>query len=132
MTELSATAKALIDEPNLAFLATVNPDGSPQLTPVWIDRDDGSLLVNTAIGRTKDRNMRRDARVAVSIVDRDDDYRKIDVRGRVVDIVDGEEAERHIDALARKYLDEATYPWRHETERRVVFRIRPERVHEAT
>jgi PPOX class probable F420-dependent enzyme len=130
MAGLSARAKALLDEPNLAFLATLNEDGSPQLSPVWIDREDETLLVNTAIGRTKDRNMRRDPRVAVSVVDREDDYRKIDVRGRVVDVRDGEEAERHIDALARKYLGEETYPWRKATERRVLFKIRPDRVHE--
>lgn len=131
MADLSAKAKALIDEPNLAFLATLNADGSPQLTPVWIDREDGTVLVNTAVGRMKDRNMRRDGRVAVSIVDREDDYRKLDVRGRVVDVVEGDDAERHIDELARKYLGEQTYPWRKATERRVVFRIRPDRVHEA-
>ena len=130
MADLSARAKALIDEPNLAFLATLNADGSPHLPPVWIDREDGTVLVNTAEGRTKDRNMRRDGRVAVSIVDREDDYRKVDVRGRVVEVVEGDDAERHIDELARKYLGEETYPWRKPTERRVVFKIRPDRVHE--
>ena len=130
MADLSAKAKALIDEPNLAFLATLNADGSPHLTPVWIDREDGTVLVNTAEGRTKDRNMRRDGRVAISIVDREDDYRKVDVRGRVVDVVEGDDAERHIDKLARKYVGEETYPWRKPTERRVVFKIRPDRVHE--
>jgi PPOX class probable F420-dependent enzyme len=130
MADLSAAAKALADEPNLAFLATLNADGSPQLTPVWIDREDGSLVVNTAVGRTKDRNMRRDPRVAVSVVDREDDYRKIDVRGTVVEVVDGDEAERHIDSLAQKYLGEEVYPWRQPGDRRVVFKIRPDRVHE--
>jgi PPOX class probable F420-dependent enzyme len=131
MTDLSAQARALLDEPNLAFLATVNEDGSPQLSPVWIDREDGTILVNSAVGRTKDRNMRREPRVSISVVDREDDYRKVDIRGRVVDVVEGDEAERHIDKLAKKYVGEETYPWRKETERRSLFRIRPERVHEA-
>ena len=130
MAALPEETKTLVDEPNLGFLATVNEDGSPQLSPVWIDREDGTLLVNTAVGRVKDRNMRRDRRVAVSVADRDDPYRKTDIRGSVFDVVEGEEAERHIDKLARKYLGEETYPWRGEGERRSLFRIRPERVHE--
>ena len=130
MAALPEETKTLVDEPNLGFLATVNEDGSPQLSPVWIDREDGTLLVNTAVGRVKDRNMRRDRRVAVSVADREDPYRKTDIRGSVVDVVEGEEAERHIDKLARKYLGEETYPWRGDGERRSLFRIRPERVHE--
>ena len=70
MTDLSAQAKALLDEPNLAFLATVNEDGSPQLSPVWIDREAGTILVNSAVGRRKDRNMRREPRVSISVVAR--------------------------------------------------------------
>jgi PPOX class probable F420-dependent enzyme len=128
MDELSERARALVDEPNLAFLATLNADGSPQVSAVWIDRDGGALVVNTAAGRVKDRNMRRDPRVAVSIAAREEPYERIDIRGRVVDIVEGDEAERHIEKLAQKYLDRDTYPGRKGAERRVLFKIRPERV----
>jgi PPOX class probable F420-dependent enzyme len=130
MGELSGRARALVDAPNLAYLATVNADGSPQLSPVWIDREDGTLLVNTAVGRVKDRNMRRDPRVAISVANRENDYEKVDICGRVVDVVTGEDAERHIDRLAFKYEGEETYPWRKAGEERVIFRIAPDRVHE--
>jgi PPOX class probable F420-dependent enzyme len=131
VAQLSERARYLIDEPNLAFLATVNADGTPQLTPVWIDLEDGKLVVNTAIGRVKDRNMRRDARVAVSVANRENNYERVDVRGLVVDVIEGEEAERHIDKLAKKYLGRDEYPWRNPTERRVLFKIEPLRIHEA-
>ncbi len=93
MADLTEKTRELIDQPNVAYLATIDPDGSPQVTPVWIDREDGQLLVNTAVGRIKDRNMREDPRVAVSVVDRENPYEKVDIRGRVVDVVEGEEAE---------------------------------------
>jgi PPOX class probable F420-dependent enzyme len=131
VAELSERARSLVEAPNLAFLATVNPDGSPQVTPVWIDREDGRLVVNTAVGRVKDRNMRRDPRVSLTVVNRADDYARVDVRGRVVEIVEGEEAERHIDKLAKKYLGRDEYPWRSATERRVVFKIEPVRIYES-
>ena len=97
MAELNDKARSLIDGPNLAFLAEVMEDGSPHVSPVWIDLEDGYLTFNTAIGRLKERNMRRDPRVALSIADKDDPYDKVDIRGRVVEIIEGEEAERQID-----------------------------------
>jgi PPOX class probable F420-dependent enzyme len=126
--ELSEEARRLIDEPNLGFLATVNRDGSPQVSPVWIDDEEGQVLVNTAAGRAKERNMRRDPRVAISVVSRGDDYRRIEIRGRVVEIVEGEEAERHIDRMARKYRGDQTYRSRRPGERRVLVKIAPDRV----
>ena len=131
MAELSSKAKELLDQPNLGFLATVNSDGSPQVSPVWIDRDDGRIVVNTAAGRAKERNMRREPRVAISVVNRENPYEKVDIRGRVVDVVEGDEAERHIDLMAKKYMGQDTYPWRSPEQRRVVFKIEPERVYEA-
>lgn len=121
----------MIDHPNLGYLATVDPDGSPQVSPVWVDRRNGHIVINTATGRVKERNMRREPRVAISVVNRDDQYDKVDVRGRVVETIRGEEADRHIDFLARKYTGQDTYPWRRPGEERVIFVIAPERVHEA-
>jgi PPOX class probable F420-dependent enzyme len=130
MAELSEHAQELLRKPNLAFFATLDPSGWPQVTPVWVDVQDGRILVNTAIGRIKDRNVRGDRRVAISVVARDNPWDKIDVRGSVVDIVEGDEAERHIDRLAQKYLGQETYPFRAPGERRVKLVIDPERVHE--
>ncbi len=130
MAELNEKARTLIDEPNLAFLATVMPDGSPQVSPVWIDREDGYVRFNTAVGRVKDKNMRRDPRVAISVADRNDPYSKVDIRGRVVALDEGDDAYRHIDSLAKKYLGEDTYPWRSPDERRVLVRVEPDHVSE--
>jgi PPOX class probable F420-dependent enzyme len=130
MAQLTEKAQQLIDEPNFAYLATLDPDGSPQVSPVWIDRRDEQIVVNTATGRAKDRNMRRDPRVAISIADRGNHYDKVDIRGRVVDTIGGEEADRHIDLMAQKYMGQETYPWRKPDEERVLFIIEPERVNE--
>ena len=130
MAELTQKARELIEEPNFGFLATVMEDGSPQVSPVCVDLENGYVRFNTATGRVKDRNIRRDPRVAISVADRNNQYSKVDIRGRVVDIVEGDEAERHIDSLAKKYMGEETYPWRQPDERRVLVRVEPERVSE--
>lgn len=129
MAALTEKSRELIDAPNYAFLATVNADGGPQVSPVWVDRDGDTIMVNTAVGRVKDRNMRREPRVAISIPSGGDFYTKVDIRGHVVDVVEGDEAEQHIDKLAKKYIGEDTYPNRQEGERRVIFRIEPDRIH---
>ncbi|MEX2458002.1 MAG: PPOX class F420-dependent oxidoreductase [Actinomycetota bacterium] len=114
-------------EPNLADLVTLMPDGYPQATPVWIDYQDGLIVVNTAEGRQKHRNVLRDPRVAVMVVSRTDDYRWVSIRGRVVDITtDG--AEAHIDAMAKKYLGKDVYPWHTKDQQRVLLKIQVERV----
>jgi PPOX class probable F420-dependent enzyme len=110
-----------------AHLATVMPDGSPQVTPVWFDFDGTNLRINSAKGRVKDRNMRRDARIAVAIQDPDNPYRYLAVRGRVEEVTE-RGADAHIDALTRKYLGQDRYPYRQAGEVRVTYRIRPERV----
>ena len=130
MAQLSEKARQLIEEPNFGFLATVMADGSPQVSPVWVDVSDGEVLVNTAVGRVKDRNMRREPRVAISVANRENQYEKVDIRGRVVDVVEGDDAERHIDAMAKKYMGADTYPMRRPDERRVIFKIQPESVNE--
>jgi PPOX class probable F420-dependent enzyme len=124
---LSDNARALIARPVLATLATVNPDGSPQVTPLWIEGDGDDLLVNTARGRVKARNLERDPRVALSVLDPDDPYNVVVLRGTAVEITT-EGADEHIDRLAKKYLGVDSYPMRREGEVRLRVRIRPEHV----
>ena len=110
-----------------ANLATVMPDGSPQVTPVWFDYDGECLRINSAKGRIKDKNMRRNKRVAVSIQDPDNAYRYLAVRGNIEEITE-EGADAHIDSLAKKYLGKDKYPFRGPGEVRVIYKIRPEKV----
>lgn len=110
-----------------ANLGTLMPDGSPQVTPVWCDLDGELVIVNTVKGRQKERNIRRDARVALSIIDPDNPYRYLDIRGRVVEISE-ENAEAQIDELSQKYLGVEKYPYRMAGEVRVTCKIRAERV----
>jgi PPOX class probable F420-dependent enzyme len=117
----------LFQKKAFAHLATVMADGSPQVTPVWVDFDGRHLLVNSARGRVKDRNMRRDPRVAVEIMDPDNPYRYIQLRGRVVEITE-EGADASIDSLAKKYLGAERYPNRRAGEQRVIYRIQVEAV----
>lgn len=107
-----------------AHLATLMPDGSPQVTPVWFDFDGTHILINSARGRQKDRNMRRDPRVAVEIMDPDNPYRYVQIRGQVVEITE-EGADEHIDRLAKKYLGVDRYPHRRPGEVRVTYKILP-------
>ena len=130
MAELSAKVRKLFEGPNLLFVATVNPDGSPQVTPVWTQLDKGSISFNTATGRVKERNMRRDPRVGLSITERDNPMDKADIAGRVVDLIEGDEAYAQIDDLAEKYIGQRPYPWLREGEKRIKVVIEPVRVHE--
>jgi PPOX class probable F420-dependent enzyme len=116
----------LFEKKSFAHLATVNPDGSPQNTPVWLEFDGTHILINSSKGRKKDRNMRKDARVALSILDPDNAYRYREVRGRVVDI-SAKGGIDHINRLAKKYLGEDTYPWLQPGEERVTYKIAPDR-----
>lgn len=124
---LGEKALALIDRPVLATLATVSADGSPQATPLWIEADGTDLLVNTARGRAKARNIERDDRVAVTVIDPQDQYNVVSLRGRAVEVT-SEGADAHIDRLAHKYLGVDSYPMRREGEVRLTIRIRPERI----
>lgn len=117
----------LLTKKAFAHLATIMPDGSPQVTPVWIDFDGGHVRINSAKGRIKDKNMRRNGRVALAIQDPDNPYRYLAVRGRVEEITEAG-ADTHIDSLAKKYLGQDRYPYRQPAEVRVIYRIRPERV----
>ena len=125
---LNEKARQLIDRPLFATLATIAGDGGPQVTPVWLARDGDDLLVNTAKGRAKARNMVRDKRVAVSLSDPEDPYGSVvAVRGTVTEMT-SEGAEEHVDRLAKKYLGVDSYPMRQPGEVRVMIRIRPDHV----
>src|SRR5437660_6994511 len=108
-----------------ASLGTVMSDGSPQVTPVWVDLDGDLVIVNTARGRQKDKNMRRDPRVALAIIDPENPYRYLEIRGRVAEITE-DGADAHIDKMAKKYLGADKYPYRTAAEQRVIFKIQPE------
>lgn len=119
--------KDLFDKKAFANLATVMPDGTPQVTPVWVDYDGKHVLVNSARGRRKDKNMARNPAVALSILDPDNPYRYLEVRGRVVDITE-EGADEHIDKMAKKYMGVDTYPYKRPQDVRVLYKIEPVKV----
>jgi len=109
-------------------LSTLMPDGSPQTNPVWIDFHDGEVWVNTAVGRLKDKNMKRDPRVSVALIDPDNPYRFLEIRGKVREATqDG--ATQHIDKMAKKYLGKDKYPYAQPGEQRVLYKITPEHIH---
>jgi PPOX class probable F420-dependent enzyme len=120
-------AKALIEGKNFASLATLMPDGSPQVSPVWVDHEGELILVNSAEGRVKTKNVTRDPRVAISIFDQNDPYRKVLIRGRVIEVTK-EGAEDHIDKMAMKYRGLAKYPWRQPGISRVLFKVKASRI----
>jgi PPOX class probable F420-dependent enzyme len=126
---ISTGGVTLLQEPQLANFTTLMSDGSPQITPVWVDvESDGSaVLINTAEGRVKTRNVERDNRVAVSVVDSNNAWRYVLVRGTIVERRH-EGADAHIDRLATKYLGKDEYPFRREGEQRVTLVIKPHHV----
>lgn len=116
----------LFDKKVFAALATLMPNGSPQVTPVWIDYDGENVVFNTAVGRQKDKNLQADGHVAMSLVDPDNPYRYLEVRGTVVErTTDG--ADEHINKMAKKYIGQDVYPFRQPGEVRVIYKIKPER-----
>jgi PPOX class probable F420-dependent enzyme len=115
----------LFDKKVFANLATLMPDGRPQVTPVWCEFDGTHILVNSAQGRQKDRNMRRDPRVSLSVMDPDNSYRYIEVRGEVVEIEEDSNL-AHINKLAKKYMDLEEYPYLQAGEVRIRYKIQPQ------
>jgi PPOX class probable F420-dependent enzyme len=116
----------LLTKKAFAHLVTLLPDGKPQSTPVWVDYDGKHVLINTAVGRLKDKNMQRDPRIAFSVTDPENPYRYLEVRGRVVERTKAG-AEQHIDAMAKRYLGQDKYPFRKAGEERVIYKVQPER-----
>lgn len=118
----------LLNKKAFAQLATIMPDGTPQVSPVWFEFDGKNIIINSAKGRVKDKNMRRDARVGLNIQDPDNPYRHVSIRGRVVQITE-DGADAHIDKLTKKYINQDTYPYRGPGEVRVIYKIEPEAAH---
>ena len=127
MGSISGEQRDLFTKKAFAHLATVGRDGRPQMTPVWVDWDGTHVRFNTARGRVKDRNVRANPQVALSVQDPDNPYRYVQVRGRVVEMTE-QGADAHIDALAKKYLDQDRYPFRQPGEVRVTVKVLPESV----
>jgi PPOX class probable F420-dependent enzyme len=124
---IPADYQDLFQKKAFASLATLMADGRPQVSPVWCDLDGSHIRINSAKGRVKDKNMRRNKKVALSITDPDNPYRHLDVQGEVVEITE-QGADAHINALAKKYLGKDQYPFRQPGEVRVMYKIRPDRV----
>jgi PPOX class probable F420-dependent enzyme len=120
--------KDLLQQPAFANLATVMPDGGPHVSPVWLDYDGEHIIINSAKGRVKDRNMRSNPSVAISIMDPKNPYRYLGIRGRVTEITENQ-ADAHIDKMAKKYLNLDRYPNRAPGEVRVIYKVKPEGVH---
>ncbi len=127
MAELGPEVRQAFDGANYWSVATLNPDGSPQVTPVWAGLDGDRILVNTAVGRKKDRNLQRDPRIALCLHIPDSGSNNIAVQGRVVERLEGDRANADIDALARKYTGKDYAGWTPEM-RRVTYLIEPLRV----
>lgn len=129
LAHLSDEVMSLLREPSYAQLATLMPDGSPQVTQVWIDTDGEHIIVNTAVGHQKERNVRRDSRVAINLVDPNDQARQAAIRGHVVEMTT-EGAAEQINALAKKYMGIDEYPFGSPDETRITLKITPEHVSE--
>ena len=129
MAAIPATHTDLLTtKPSFANLATLNTDGSPQVTPVWVDFDGTHVIVNTAKGRMKAKNLEREPRVALSISDPENPYRYLGIQGRVVEMTEAG-GDAHIDKMAKKYMGKDSYPFRTPDEKRVIVKIAPDKVH---
>ena len=125
--EIDDSVIKLLTGKNFASVATLMKDGSPQNTPTWIDFDGKAILINTAEGRTKQKNVSKDQRVAISIVDQNNPYNMVTIRGKVIEQT-SEGADDHIDKLAKRYLGVDKYPFRSPTEKRIILKVAPENV----
>ncbi len=127
--KLSEKAKKLIDGKNFANVATLMPDGSPQVAPVWVDREGDYVILNAAKSRQKTKNLKRDPRVAIAIYDQNNPYSNISIRGRAVEITE-EGAEDHIDSMQMKYHGSPKYPYHNPKDPRILIKVQVDRVHE--
>jgi PPOX class probable F420-dependent enzyme len=120
--------RKLFEDKNFVFLSSLMKDGSPHVTPTWTDIENGNILINTAIGRIKQKNISRDPRVALAISDQNNPYNMVTIRGKVIEQISGDAAEEHIDKLAKKYIGQDKYPGRSPGEKRVLLKIKPEKI----
>jgi PPOX class probable F420-dependent enzyme len=127
MAEIPADAKHLFEGTNFAHVATVNPDGSPQVSPVWIGLEGDRIVFNTAKGRVKPNNIAREPRVAISLFNQENPYESVLVQGRVVETEDDPDL-AHINQFSKRYIGQDEYPFLEEGEERMVVRIEPEKV----
>jgi PPOX class probable F420-dependent enzyme len=125
---IEGRAEELLKEKNFVVISTKRPDGTIHAAPAWVDVQDGRPVVNTAEGRAWPANLKRDPRVTLTVQNHENPYEYVAIRGRVAEQTT-EGADAHIDALAKKYLDQDTYPYRQPGEQRVIVRIEPEHVH---
>lgn len=128
MALLNDKAIKLFEGRNLVFIATIMKDGSPQLSPVWANYEGGYIFVNTAEGRLKHKNVLRDPRVAISVVDKNNPLNMATIQGKVVEIIPDYEYQ-HANKLTKKYMGKDTYPFRQPEEKRIVFKIIPLKVY---
>lgn len=124
---ISQEIEKLLVGRNFASLATLMNDGSPHVAPTWVDYDGNMILINTAAGRIKEKNVKHDKRVALSIPDNNNPYDMVTIRGTVEEITE-ENADQHIDKLAKRYLGLDKYPFRSQDEKRIILKIRPQKV----
>jgi PPOX class probable F420-dependent enzyme len=123
----SEEQKSILDSPNFAHVATLFKDGTPQVNPVWVDREGDLLRINSAEGRAKVVNLRNDPRITIEVSNSENPYRYVEVRGHVIEFTH-HGADAHIDALAKKYLGVDDYPNRTDAEQRVTIVIRPHKI----
>ncbi|MDG6904439.1 MAG: PPOX class F420-dependent oxidoreductase [Nitrososphaerota archaeon] len=127
--KLTEKSKKLIDGKNLASVATLMPNGSPQVAPVWVDREGDVIVLNATNSRQRTRNLKRDPRVAISIYDQDNIYSNVSIQGKVVEITQ-EKAEEHIDKMNMKYQGKPKYPYHDPRDPRVLIRVEATNIHE--
>jgi PPOX class probable F420-dependent enzyme len=131
MSQITLPVARLFEGKNFAFVSTLMRDGSPQITPTWIDIEkdtDNNILINTAEGRIKHKNVSRDPRIAISVINQSNPYEMVTIRGRVTEQITQDTAEQHIDKLAKKYLGVDKYPGRSLGEKRVILKVKPEKI----
>ncbi|MCH7561131.1 MAG: PPOX class F420-dependent oxidoreductase [Thaumarchaeota archaeon] len=126
-TTITPEIAKLFQGKNFASFVTLMNDGSPHVAPTWVDLDGNTILINTARGRVKEKNIRRDNRIALSIYDQENPYNMVTIRGKVTELTE-EGADEHIDKLAKKYFGLDKYPNRSPGERRIILKIQPEKI----
>ena len=128
MHKLTDSARRILEGKNFVYLATVNPDGTPQVTPTWVDTEGDFVLINTAIGRVKHRNVKKNPIVALAITEHNNPYDLVVIKGKVVEHVTGKVAEEHIHKMAKKYRDLDKFTKSNPNEQRVLLKIEPTRI----